>query len=100
MNLEVHPQVAGITEGLTAVFTLVRFHADMSHEVYIELSGCDKSPGAHTALELLLTYMTLTFCSDCTIIRVSITVAPTTAVISVCLSCRVSMAGPGGGRRA
>lgn len=97
MNLEVHPQVAGITEGLTAVFTLVRFHAHVPHEVYIELSGCDKSPGAHTALELLFTYMTLTLRSDCNIIRVPITVAPTTAVISICLSRRVSMAGPGGG---
>lgn len=96
VNLEVHPEVAGITEGLTAVFTLVRFHPHMPHEVHIEFSGCDKGPGTHAALELLLTYMTLTFRSGSNIIRGSITAAPGVAVISVCLSSSVSVAGPWG----
>lgn len=49
-----HPQVAGVAEGLAAVFTLVRFHADVTHEVNVELGGGDESPGAHAALVLLL----------------------------------------------
>lgn len=44
VNFEVHPEVAGITEGLTAVFTLVRFHPHVPHEVHIELSDCDECP--------------------------------------------------------
>lgn len=96
MNLEVHPEVAGIAEGLTAVFTLVRFHPNVPHEVHIELSGCDKRPGAHAALEFLLPCMTLTFCSDGNIIRVPITAAPAAVIITVCLSCSVGVAGPRG----
>lgn len=100
VNLEVHPEVAGIAEGLTAVLTLVRFHPHVPHEVHIELSGRDKSPGTHAALEFLLSYVTLTFCSGGNIIRVSITAAPATVVFTVCLSCSVGMAGPRGGRGA
>lgn len=101
MNLEVHPEVAGVAEGLTAEFTLVRFHPHVPHEVHIQLSGCDESPGAHAALEFLLPYVTLTFCSGGHIIRVSITAAPAAAivavvVVTVCLSCSVGVAGPGG----
>lgn len=96
VNLEVHPEVAGITEGFTAVFTLVRFHPHMPHEVYIELSGCDKRPGTHAALELLLTYMTLAFRSGGNIIRVSIAAAPAAVVITVCLSCSMGVTGPWG----
>lgn len=33
VNFEVHPEVAGITEGLAAVLTLVRLHTHMTHEV-------------------------------------------------------------------
>lgn len=94
MNLEVHPEVAGITEGLTAVFTLVRFHPHVPHEVHIELSGCDKSPGTHAAFEFLLPYMTLTFRSGGNIIRVSIAAAPAAVGITVCLSCIVGVTGP------
>lgn len=64
MNFEVHPEVAGITEGLTAVFTLVRFHPHVPHEVHIELSDCDESPGAHTAFILLLTHVTMSLSPD------------------------------------
>lgn len=96
MNLEVHPEVAGIAEGLTAVFTLVRFHPHVPHEVHVELGGCDKSPGTHAALEFLLPYMALTFCSGAGVIRVSVTAAPAAAVITVCLSYSVGVAGPRG----
>lgn len=100
VDLEVHPEVAGIAEGLTAVFTLVRFHPHVAHEVHVELCGCEKSPGTHAALEFLLPYVTLTFCSGGNIvIRVSVTVAPVAAavgVITVCLSCSVGVAGPRG----
>ena len=75
VNLEVHPEVAGITEGLAAVLTLVRLHPYMPHEVHIELSGCYESPGPHAALEFRLPYMALAFCSGVTVIRVSITAA-------------------------
>lgn len=54
MDLEVRPQVAGITEGLAAVLALVWLHADMSHEVHVELGGGRERPGAHAALELPL----------------------------------------------
>ena len=100
MNLEVHPEVAGVAEGLTAELTLVRFHPHVPHEVHIELRGCDESPGAHAAFEFLLPHMTLTFCSGGHIIRVSITAAPVVAaavvVVTVCLSCSVGVAGPWG----
>lgn len=43
VNLEVHPEVARIAEGLTAVFTLVGFHPHMPHEVNIELSRRNES---------------------------------------------------------
>lgn len=90
MNLEVHPEVAGITEGLTAVFTLVRFHPHVPHEVHIELSDCDECPGTHAAFILLLTHMTVTFATDSDPVGVSVR-----AVITVCLS-RVGMARPRG----
>lgn len=96
MNLEVHPEVTGVAEGLTAIFTLVRFHPHMPHEVHIEFSGCDKGPGTHAALELLLTYMTLTFRSGSHIIRVSTIASPGAVVISVCLSSGVCVTGPWG----
>ena len=94
VNLEVHPEVAWITEGLAAVFTLVRFHPHMPHEVHIELGGCNESTGAHAALEFLLPHMALTFCSGGNVIRVSITAASAAAVVTVCLSCSGSVAGP------
>lgn len=80
VNLEVLPEVAGIAEGLTAVITLVRFHAHVPHEVHVEPGGCDESPGTHAALEFLLPNMTLTFSSGCYIVRVSITAAFAAAV--------------------
>lgn len=89
-----HPEVAGITEGLTAVFTLVRFHSHVSHEVHIKLSDCDECPGAHAALVLLLTHVTLTFSTDSDPVRASVGAPPT--AITVCLSC-VDLAGPRGG---
>lgn len=61
VNLEVHPEVAGVAEGLAAVFTLMRFHPNVPHEVHIELSGRNKSSGTHAALELLLAHVALTF---------------------------------------
>lgn len=97
VNLEMHPEVARITEGLAAVFTLVRLHPHMPHKVHIELRGCNKCPGTHAALELLLTNMTLTFCSGSSVIRVSITATPAAAaVIAVCLPSSVAMAWPRG----
>lgn len=90
-----HPEVAGITEGFAAIFALVWFHPHVPHEVHVELGGCDKSPGTHAALEFLLPYVTLTFRSGCNIIvRVSVTAAPATAVVTVCLSRSVGVAGP------
>lgn len=44
VNLEVHPEVAGITKSLAAVFTLVRLHPHMPHEVHIKLSGRNEGP--------------------------------------------------------
>lgn len=99
VNLEVHPEVAGIAEGLTAVFTLVRFHPHVPHEVHVELGGCDKSAGTHAALEFLLPHMALTFSSGRSTIRVSIIAVPAAAaavVITVCLSRSVGVAGPWG----
>lgn len=100
MNLEVHPEVAGIAEGLAAVFTLVGFHSHMPHEVHIELSGSYKTPGAHAALIFLLPHVPLAFCSG--VIRVSTTIAPTAAavVVSVRLPRGVVVAGPWGRGRA
>lgn len=63
VNLEVHPEVAGITEGLAAVLTFMRFHPHMPHEVHIQFSGCDESPRTHAAFELLLPHMALAFSS-------------------------------------
>lgn len=63
MDLQVHPQVAGVTEGLAAVFTLVRFHPDVTHEVHVELRGRDESPRTHAALMFLLPDVTPAFCS-------------------------------------
>lgn len=96
VDLEVHPEVAGVTESLAAVFTLVRLHAHVPHEVHIELSGRDESPGAHAAFEFLLPHMPLTFpvCSGGTTVRVSVTAAPAAAV-TVGLRRRVGVAGPG-----
>lgn len=96
-----HPEVAGITEGLTAVFTLVRFHPHVPHEVHVELCGCEESAGTHATFEFLLPYMTLTFRSGGTVVGVSITVGPATVVVTVCLPCTRGVAGPwrGGGAR-
>lgn len=94
VNLDVHPEVAGITEGLTAVLTLVRLHPHVSHEVHVELSDCDECPGTHAAFILLLTHVTMTFPPDGDPVRVSVRAPP--AVIAVCLS-RVGVAGPRGG---
>lgn len=93
MNLDVHPEVAGIAEGLTAVFTLVRLHPHVPQEVHIELSDCDECPGAHAAFILLLTRVTVTLPPDGDPVGASIRAPP--AVITVCLS-RVGMAGPRG----
>lgn len=64
MNFEVHPEVAGITEGLTAVFTLVRFHPYVPHKVHVELSDCDECPRTHAAFVLLLTHVAMSFPPD------------------------------------
>lgn len=61
MYFEVHPEVAGITEGLAAVFALVRLHANVAHEVHVELGGRDERPRAHAALEFLFPRMPGTF---------------------------------------
>lgn len=61
MDLQVHPQVAGVAEGLAAVLTLVRLHPDVTHEVHVELRGRDEGPGAHAALMLLLPDVTPAF---------------------------------------
>lgn len=101
VDLEVHPEVAGVAESLTAVFTLVRFHSNVSHEVHVELCGCDKGPGAHAALELLLPYVTLTLRSGCNRLRAPVSVTSTVSVFTVCLSCSVGgVAGPRGRRGA
>ena len=103
VNLEVHPEVAGIAEGLTAVLTLVRFHPYVPHEVHVELGGCDESPGAHVTLEFLLPYVALSFCSGGTGVRVSAAVTPAAAaavvvvvVVVARLSCSMTVAGPWG----
>lgn len=93
MNFEVHPEVAGITEGLTAVFTLVRFHPHVSHEVHIELSDCDECPGTHAAFILLLTHMTVSFSPDSDPGGIYISARPD--VVTVRLSC-MGVAGPRG----
>lgn len=61
MNLQVHPEVAGITEGLAAVLALMRLHSNVTHEMHIKLSGCDKTARAHATLELLLATVTQSF---------------------------------------
>lgn len=94
VNLDVHPEVAGITEGLTAVLTLVRLHPHVPHEVHVELSDCDECPGTHAAFILLLTHVTVTFPPDGDPVSVFVRAPP--AVIAVCLS-RVGVAGPRGG---
>lgn len=91
MNLEVHPEVTGIAEGLTAVVTLVRLHPHVPHEVHIELSDGDECPRTHAAFILLLSHVTVAFPPDGDPVRVSIRAPP--AVITVCLS-RMGMAGP------
>lgn len=93
MDLEVHPKVAGIAEGLAAVFTLVGFHSHMSHKVQVELSGSDKGLGAHATLEFLLPHVTLSF-DPWVIIRVSVTAVPACAAFVVRLSRGGSVAGP------
>lgn len=93
MNLQVHPEVAGITEGLTAVLTLVRLHPHVPHEVHIELSDCDECPGTHAAFILLLTHVTMTLPPPGDPVRVSIRALA--AVITVCLS-HMGMARPRG----
>lgn len=62
MNLQVHPEVARITKGFAAVLTLMGLHPNVTHEVHIKFGGRDKGARAHTALELLLTPVTQTFC--------------------------------------
>lgn len=86
MNLEVHPEVAGITEGFAAVFTLVRFHPYVPHEVHIELRGCNESPGTHVTLELLLPYMALSFRSGGTVVRASVSATPAVAAAVVVIA--------------
>lgn len=93
VDLEVHPKVAGIAEGLAAVFTLVGFHSHMSHKVQVELSGSDKGLGAHATLEFLLPHVTLSF-DPWVIIRVSVTAVPACAAFVVRLSRGGSVAGP------
>lgn len=93
VDLEVHPKVAGIAEGLAAVFTLVGFHSHMSHKVQVELSGSDKGLGAHATLEFLLPHVTLSF-DPWVIIRVSVTAVPACAAFVVHLSRGGSVAGP------
>lgn len=97
MNFQVHPEVAGIAEGLAAVLALVRLHPNVTHEVHVELGGRDKGPGAHAALELLFTPVTLTFGPGVRVyVGVGIWAIPPTVVVAVFISwpCVVSMAGP------
>lgn len=95
MNLEVHPEVTGVAEGLAAVFTLVRLHPHVAHEVHVELGAGDEGPGTHAALELLLPRVTLTLRSAA--VRVCVAAAAATVVVAVCLSRSMSVAGPRGG---
>lgn len=97
MNLQVHPEVAGVTEGFATVLALVRFHTHMAHEVHLEFSGCNERPGTHAAFEFLLPNVALTFCPGGNVIRVSITATPAAgAVVSVCLPCSRVVTGPRG----
>lgn len=75
-----HPQVAGVAEGLAAVVTLVRFHPDVTHEVHVELRGRDESPGTHAAVMFLLPDVTPAFCSGRDTAGV-----PAPVVVVVCL---------------
>lgn len=98
MNLQVHPEVAWVTEGLAAVLTLMGLHADVTHEVHIELSGRDEGARAHAALELLLAPVTQTFgASACVFTGVWIYTIPDAVVAVVFVRtrpCALGVAGP------
>lgn len=97
MNLQVHPEVAGVAEGFATVLALVRFHPHMAHEVHLEFSGCNERPSTHAAFEFLLPHVALTFCPGGNVIRVSITAAPAAGTgVSVCLPCSRIVTGPRG----
>lgn len=104
VNLEMHPEVTGVAEGFAAVFTLVRFHSNVSHEVHVELRGCDECLGAHAALKLLLPHVALTLRPGGAVRSVPSTVGSTAAVVTVIwLSRSMAVTGPwrgGGARRA
>lgn len=92
-----HPEITGVAEGFAAVFTLVRFHSNVSHEVHVELCGRDEGLGTHAALKLLLSHMALTFRSGGAICSVSRTVRSTIVVVTVIwLSCSMRVTGPRG----
>lgn len=94
--LEVHPEIARITKGLTAVFTLMRLHPHVSHKVHIEFSGRYEGPGAHAALELLFSHMSLAFHFGCSVTRaIMAVVSSTVAIVIVSLSCSGRGARPG-----
>ena len=51
VDLEVCAQVAGVAEGLAAVFTLVSLHPHVAHEMHLEL-GAGGEGSCSAALEL------------------------------------------------
>lgn len=98
VNLQVHSKVAWITKGLTAVFTLMRFHPHVPHKVHIEFSSGYKCPGAHVAHELLFSLsLALSFRRSitCDVIAVVLSAVP---IIIGRLHCIVRVARPRRGR--
>lgn len=91
VDFEVRPEVAGVAEGLAAVFTLVRLHPHVSHEVHIEFGGGSEGAGTHAALELLLPHVSRAFRPG-SVVRVS-----TIGAAAVRWSRSVTVTGPGGG---
>lgn len=97
MNFQVHPEVAGITEGLAAVLTLMGLHPNVTHEVHIKLGGRDEGARAHAALELLLPPVTQTFCPNVCIftgVEICAISDAVVAVVFVRWPCAVGVAGP------
>lgn len=97
VNLQVHPEVAGITEGLAAVLTLMGLHPNVTHEVHVKLCGRDKGARAHAALELLLAPVTQTFRPSVCIVAGVWIHATSDAVVTVVFVRRhraVGVAGP------
>lgn len=96
MNLEVHPEVAGIAERLAAVLALVWLHPYVPHEVHVQLGGSDESPRAHAALVLLLPHAALASPPGGDAVGVPVSAA----AVAICLSRGGVATRPGGGRGA